>query len=242
MKKTIADTITDKIEKGEIKMKSPFSVWAKKIGINSSIVAIIGLLTFTIGLILYWTNSNSDLLFGGYGNPGLFSFVQSFPYVFMAIFAILFVFLALIFRTFDFSYKKPFFSILLFVAIGILVIGWISIKQQVGQQIYQQEGRFFRMGMMNNKNTVSGIVTKVNANAITIQDEEDNNAIVNLNSNTHFPYGQPKIGDSVRAVGTRVGSTFNALGVRVFDETNPSTLGPGMMRGRGQGSGMMRNR
>jgi len=242
MKKTIADKIRDKIKKGEIKMKSPFSVWAKKLGINSSIVVIVGLLTFTIGLILYWINSNNDLLFGGYGKPGLSSFVQSFPYIFMAIFAILFVFLALIFRTFDFSYKKPFFIILLLVAGGILILGWISIKQPLGQKLYKQEGKMFRMEMMNNSNAITGTVVEINQSKISIQNEDNKIVIINTNSRTHYSFGQPKMGDQIRSVGTWNGDIFTAIGVRVFDETNPSTLGPGILRERGQGRRMMQNK
>jgi len=242
MKKTIADSISDKIKRGEITMKSQFSVWAEKLGLNGSLILIFGLLFTITGFVLYWTNSNSDLLIGGYGTYGLSSFVQSFPYIFVLAFIFLFVFLIIIFRRFDFSYKKPFFTILFFVLAGTIILGWISIKQPIGQQLYQQEGRFFRMGMMNNGNAVSGIVTEVNTNTITIQDEKNKNTVISLTSNTHFPYGQPNIGDSVRIVGTWSGSIFSAFGVRVFDNTNPSTLGPNMKQGRGQGRGTMWNR
>jgi len=242
MKKTIADIVTNKIKKGEITMKSQLSVWTEKLGLNGGLIVIFGLLFAITGFVLYWTNSNSDLLLGGYVHIRLSSFIQSFPYIFVLPFLFLFIFLIIIFRRFDFSYKKPFFTILLFILAGILISGWLSIKQPIGQQLYQQEGQFFRMGMMNNSNAISGIVIEVSKNTITIQDEKNTKTIINLSANTHFPFGQPKIGDSIRAVGTWNGVIFNTLGVRVFDNTNPSTLGPGMMHGRGQGRGMMWNR
>jgi len=242
MKKTIADSVSEKIQKGEVTMRSKLSIAAEKFGLNMGMVMILMLLTLISGFVFYWINSNNDLLFGEYGQYGLSSFFQSFPYIFVIGFITLFIFLILVFRLFDFSYKKPFFIILLFVVAGILAIGWISIKQPISQRVYQQEGRFLRMGMMNNSNAVSGVVTEVRGTSLTIQDKNDNKSIVNLNSNTHFPFGQPKIGDSVRVVGTWNGSEFNTLGVRIFDESNPATLGPGMMRGRGQGQGMMWNR
>ena len=243
MKKTIADSVADKIKRGELTMRSQLSVWAEKLGVNGSIAVLSVFLILIAGFVFYWINSNNDLLFGGYGTPGLSSFVQSFPYFFIAIFIILFIILIFIFRTFDFSYKKPFFIILLFVVIGILITGWISIKQPMSQQIYQQGGRNLRMGMMNNSNAVSGIVVEINTSTITIQNEKGTDTTVDFTSNTHFPFGLPKIGDSVRAVGAWEESIFKAFGIRIFDENNPSTLGPGFRdgRGQGQGRGMMRN-
>lgn len=242
MKKTIADSISDKIKKGEISMRSQLSVWAEKMGINGSMAVLSVFLILISGFIFYWINSNNDLLFGGYGKYGLSSFFQSFPYIFVFGFIILFILLTFFFRNFDFSYKKPFSIILIIVAVGILLIGWISIKQPMSQQIYKQGGRNLRMGMMNNSNAVSGIVVEVDVNAIVIQNEKGTNTIVNFTSDTHFPFGQPKIGDSVRAVGVWEESVFKAFGIRIFDENNPSTLGPGMRDGRGQGRGKMLNR
>jgi len=244
MKKTIAETITNKIEKGEIKMKSRFSIWAEKLGINSSMFIVFGFLIFTLGFILYWINSNSDLLFGGYGEAGLSSFFQSFPYIFVAVFIVLLILLTFLFRTFDFSYKRPLIFILLFVVAGIALLGWFSIKQPAGQRLYQQEGRMLQMGMMNNSNVVTGTVSEIDKGKILVENEENKGVVIETNSATHFPFGPVKVGDQIRAVGTWEGDVFTALGVRVFDETNPSTLGPGMMRGQnqGQGRGMMRNR
>ena len=244
MKKTIADSISDKIKRGEVTMRSKASIWAEKLKLNGSMIVLLVLLTAIAGFVFYWINSNNDLLFGGYGRYGLASFVQSFPYIFVIGFIALFIFLILIFRKFDFSYKKPFQFILLLVAIGIFVMGWISIKQPMSQQIYQQEGRFFRMGIMNNGNAITGTVIEIKQNRISIQNENNETITINTDSDTHYPFGQPKVGDQIRAVGIWDGAIFTVIGVRVFDETNPSTLGPGMMQGRGQGQGrgMMWNR
>jgi hypothetical protein len=234
MKKTIADSVSEKIKKGEIMMRSRFSIWTEKLKLDGSIVLLLTLLTFIAGFVFYWINSNNDLLFGGYGQYGLSSFFQSFPYIFLIGFIALFIFLIFIFRKFDFSYKKPFFFILLFIIIGILALGWISIKQPMSQQIYHQEGRFFRMGMMNNSNAVTGTVVEINKNKISIQNVDNNIIIINTDTTTHFPFGQPKVGDQIRSVGSWNSDIFTAIGVRIFDETNPSTLGPGIMRGQGR--------
>ena len=242
MKKTIADLVSKKINNGEVSMKSQLSMLIEKIKIDGGIAILFAILTLIAGFIFYWINSNNDLLFGGYGKYGISSFLQSFPYVFVIGFILLFILLIFIFRTFDFSYKKPFLLILLFVTIGTLVIGLISIKQPVSQQIYQRGGRFLRMGMMNNSNAITGNVVAITSKRISIQNSDNNVIIINTNTTTHFPFGNPKVGDQIRAVGLWNDTIFTAIGVRVFDETNPSTLRPGMMRGQGQGRGMMLNR
>ena len=244
MKKSVADAVSEKIKKGEVTMRSQISIWAEKLRLNGSMVVLVALLIVVTGFVLYWINTNNDLLFGGYGRPGLFSFVQSFPYIFVVIFILLFLLLTHIFRAFDFSYKKPFFLILVLVMAGVLILGWISIKQPMGQRLYQQEGRIFRMGMMNNSNAITGIVVKINENGVLVGNEDDESVDISINSDTHFPFGHPKVGDQIRSVGTWKGNVFTALGIRVFDETNPSILGPGMMQGQGQGQGrgMMWNR
>jgi len=238
MKKTITDTLTKKIKTGEVVMRSQLSIWTEKIGLNGSVIVLLVLLITIIGFVIYWINSNNDLLFGGYGKYGLASFFQSFPYIFVVVFILFFLFLIGIFRKFDFSYKRPFFVILFLILSGIMILGWISIKQPIGQRFYKQEGRMLRMGTMNNRNAVSGIVKDTNKNKIIIEDENKKQIIINLNKETHFPLGQPKIGDQIRSVGFWDGDIFTAIGVRLFDDNNPSTLGPGVRQGRGQGRGI----
>lgn len=242
MKKTVADSIADKIKKGEVTMKSQLSIWIEKLSLNGGVIGLFILLVSVAGIVLYWINSNNDLILGSYGLYGLSSFIQSFPYIFVVIFIILFALLIIIFRKFDFSYKKPFFVFTLIILSGVLLIGWMTMRHPFGQRLYQQEGRVFRMGMMNNNNAVSGIVVEVGKNTITVQDENNKNTVLNLNSDTHFPFGTPKIGNSIRSIGIWDGASFNAVGVRVFDNTNPSTLGPGIMRRQGNGCGMMWNK
>lgn len=239
MKKTIADSISDKIKKGEIKMRSQFSVWAEKLGLNSSMIILLVSLMFVAGLVFYWTNSNNDLLLGRYGKYGFLSFFQSFPYFLLILFGILSILFTSIFRKFDISYKRPIVLVLSLFLGFVLIFGWFSAQHSIGQRLYQQEGRILRMGMMNNNNAVSGTVVDINKNTVTIQNEDGKEILLLIDLNTHFPYSQPKIGNAVRSIGIWDGNVFKSFGIRVFDETNPATLGPGMMGGRGQRREMM---
>jgi len=235
MKKTVADKIKQKINRGEIKMRSRLSVWFEKIGIDSGVTLILISLVFIAGLISYWTNNNNDLLFAGYGRYGLLSFAQSFPYLLLILFIFLFILLTMLFRKFDASYKKPFVVILSLILSLVLLFGWFSSKQNFGKKLYQREERMFGMGMTNNQNSVSGTVIRLQKNLIIIKSDTKQIRII-VDSNTHFPFGQPKIGDLIRSTGSWNNDNFKAIGIRIFRDDDSS-----MIRGRGQGRGVINN-
>lgn len=237
MKKTVAEIINNKIDTGEIQMKSPFTIWMEKLTLNGGITLLLSLLVLVAGLLAYWTNNNHDLLFSGYGRYGLYSFFRSFPYILTGIFIFFFILTGLLFRKFDFSYKKPFFPILLFILMGILVLGWILMRQPAGQRFYQEEGRRLRMETLSDDIMVFGVVARINGEEIVVYDEDKQPITIKTSPNTHFPFGRPTENDTIRAVGEWQGKMFNAVGVRVFSETNSPIR---RMDGSGQGQGNRR--
>lgn len=220
-------------------MKTSLSIWMERLGLNGGITVLLGFLILIAGLLAYWTNNNHDLLFGGYGRYGLFSFLRSFPYILTGVFILIFILTGTLFRKFDFSYKKPFLLILLSILIGIITLGWTLMRQPAGQRFYQQEGRRFRMGNFSNETMIFGVVTQINGNVISVYEEDGKNVMIATSSDTHFPFGRPIKNDTIRAVGEWEGKAFNAAGVRVFSETN---LPVRKMDGSGQGKGNRRMR
>jgi hypothetical protein len=236
MKKTVANKIKQKINNGEIKMRSRLSIWFEKIGIDGSITLILVSLIIIAGLISYWANNNNDLLFAGYGRYGLLSFIKSFPYPLLVTFIFLFALLTFLFRKFDASYKKPFAIIISLILSLILLFGWFSSKQNFGKKLYQSQGRMFGIGMANNQNSVSGTVIELQKNLIILKTNDSKKILIVIDSNTHFPFGQPKIGDQIRSVGNWENNIFKAIGVRVFENNNSNSI-----RARGQGRGVTKN-
>lgn len=225
MKKTVADAIKNKIKKGEITMRSRLSVWLEKLGIDSGIIAVIVLLIIASGFIFYWSNNNNDLLFGGYGRYGILSFIQSFPYLLLFIFIALFASLAFLFRKFDLSYKKPFIAILSVIFLSVLLFGWFSTRQNFGKRLYQQNSRMFGAGMKNNQNSVFGKAILIEENSITIETSDTIKIKIIINNDTHFPFGFPKVGDTIRSTGNWENNNFEAVGIRVFLDSESSRGG-----------------
>lgn len=237
MKKTVAEIINNKIKTGEIRMKSPLVIVMEKLSLKGGIVVLLGALVLMAGLLAYWTSTNNDLLFGGYGRYGISSFMSSFPYMGAAIFLVLFLLIGFLFRTFDFSYKKPFVPLLIMVFIGIVTLGWIFMRQPVGQRLYQREGRRFQMGGVQNGTMIFGTVVYSDKNEIGVRDEQGSIIAIIVSENTHYPFGQPKVNDSIRAVGEWEGTMFKAVGIRVFTESNSPIR---RMDGSGKGQGNRR--
>lgn len=236
MKKTVADTIQNKIKKGELKMRSPFSVWIEKLSLDSSVIMIIISLIFVSGLAFYWTNNNNDLLFSGYGKYGALSFIQSFPYFLLILFVLLFVFLTFLFRKFDISYKKPFIAIFSIIFSFILLFGWISTQYPLGQRLYRNNEKRLHLGMNNSKNAILGTVIQIQKNLLMIKTADSKQIKIIIDANTHFSYGTPKIGSYIRSVGNWENDSFKAIGIRVFAD-----IDQGYTPGQGQRKRMIRN-
>jgi hypothetical protein len=239
MKKTIKNNILNKIQKGEVKMRSGLSVFAGKLGMESSIFILFLGLIFLSGLLSLWIKTNSDLVFGEYGRYGLRSFFQSFPYLFVLIFIVFFMLLRFLLKKFDISYKKP-FIIILSVILGLAILfGIYSINTSYGKRLYQSSGRYFRIGqMMRGSNFFFGKVVKLENNRMIVLSEDNKEITVTISKDTHFPFGKPVIGDEVRCVGEWDGNNFKADGIRVFDSDDYSEFGRrngigGMRDGKG---------
>jgi len=224
MKKTVADTIKNKIKKGEITMRSKLSIWLENLGIDSGIISIMILLIISAGFLFYWNNNNNDLLFGGYGRYGFLSYIQLFPYLLLFIFISLFMLLVFLFRKFDLSYKKPFLVILTALFLFVMFFGWFSARQNFGKRLYQQNGRMFGAGMKNNQNSVFGKVILVEKNFITIETNDTLKIKIITNKDTHFPFGFPEVGDTIRSTGNWKNGNFEAVGIRVFLEWGTDTI------------------
>jgi len=231
----------NKIQKGEVKMRSKLSVFTERLGIESSMILLFLGLIFFSGLVSLWFKTNSDLIFGEYGKYGLRSFIEAFPYLFVMIFIVFFILLSILLKKFDISYKKP-FIIILSVILGLaMLFGLYSVNTPYGKRFYQGSGKYFRMGqMMKGNNFFFGKVVGQENNRMIILSEDNKEIAVTINNDTHFPYGKPSLGDEVRCVGEWDGDNFNAYGIRVFNSDDYGGYGGGNgMGGMKDGKGPM---
>ena len=83
--------------------------------------------------------------------------------------------------------------------------------------------------MTNSKNAILGTVIQMQKDLILIETTDSKQIKIIIDSNTHFSFGKPEIGNFIRSVGNWENENFKAIGVRVFGS---SLFGPGMMRNR----------
>lgn len=233
MKNTLADAIVGKIRNDDIRMRSRLSVWAEKAGLKSLFVGLLFFLTLIAGLIVLWISLNSDLLISGYGAYGILSFIESFPYIPIIVFTGVFVVMVRILRRYDFSYKKPLLITLSVLMIIVVLSAYLLNKTPQSRSILYGGGQRLRMIGGSGTNFVTGHVKSIDGQIISLETVDNITVPVILSDTTHIPVGSPSAGDLIRSVGVWEGESFQAAGVRVFqDGQNP---GPGPGNGPRQG-------
>lgn len=137
----------EKIVKGEIKMTPEYVFKAKKITLKSALWIMLVVLIATINLSLYTFSQNFRIM----GIPKANLLLQSFPYAYVFISLITLIFINIIWKTFDISYKekyKYFMPILIGIAI---VVGFFIWKIEVNEKIQKRFPRHKMMMQMYNK-------------------------------------------------------------------------------------------
>jgi hypothetical protein len=231
MKKSPANAVTKKISEGTLSMRSPASVLIEKIGLSGIIFGIVSGVCILLGFILVWLRMNGDLI-SSYGSYGRMSYVESFPYMPFVIIAIGLISLLFVLRRFDLSYKRPLGVILFLTLITALGLAWYGSTLPIGNQFFRGGGMMMRMYGSSGANFVYGTVESISKETIVVVDADGKSYTLRITDQTHFPFGEPTVGDTVRSVGTWDGSIFVATGVRVFDQSQGGMMGRGMGQGR----------
>lgn len=239
MAKSRVDAVMNTIESGRVGIRSGFSLWVPKIARGGLLWIMMGILVGLYIVLSVWIATNSDLL-SSYGQTGLWSFLQAFPYIpLLLTIPVVGAFLLAI-RAYDISYKKPLLGIVLAgIAVSVVAAGLLSANKDVAQ-VVSQNSRMFGMGQMAGKNFLIGTVQAYGDNTLTVKQNDGSVASVRLTDQTHYPFGTPSVGDTVRVVGdTNSNGIFEAVGVRVFGEDSLYGTGQGERRmdGTGQGKG-----
>lgn len=239
MAKSRADAVMSTIESGHVGIRSGFSLLVPKIVRGGFLWIMLAILVGLYIVLSVWIATNSDLL-SSYGQMGFWSFLQAFPYIpLLLTIPVLGAFLLAI-RAYDISYKKPLLGIVLGgIAVSVVAAGLLGANKDVAQ-VVSQNSRMFGMGQMAGKNFLIGTVQAYKDNELVVQQDDGSMVSIRLLDDTHYPFGTPSVGDTVRVVGdTSSNGIFEAVGVRVFGDDSFYGAGQGERRmdGSGQGKG-----
>jgi hypothetical protein len=133
----IKSRVMGRINKEEIRIKSPWLLLAQKVGLRSVLVLSIFGGALLIDIIFYLLQKMGSLEFLSLGIPGLQIFLQSFPYDYLALFALAMLIGNFLLKKLDMSRGWSFFAnapLLFFFALAILV-GLFFGKMGIGEII-----------------------------------------------------------------------------------------------------------
>ena len=101
----LEQTIMSEITSGQLTMRSRFVILAQKFGMGSAVIltVLVAALVFTV--ILFYLVSADSLTYLEFGNPGIWAFLESFP------FPLVITLILLIFLYFGLLYFYIFFFI-----------------------------------------------------------------------------------------------------------------------------------
>jgi hypothetical protein len=203
MTKQNKEQVMLKINKGQVKMRSYLSVWAEKLGIGSTALLVTLMLAFLTGGIFYWVKINQDIFTVNYGPYGWRMFVESFPYLLVMGFVLLFVALSWLLKRYDFSYKRPLIAVFAVLLAILALLGYMMVNES-NVNAYYKKGIPFgqgRGGVMRGQSFVVGEVVETKAGDIHVETVDGKNYEVKTDKSTKFPRGMVNEGDMVRVVG-----------------------------------------
>lgn len=211
-KASVTQTILEKIQRGEIKMRPRSEILAHMVGWVALLVGAIGLVMVAGYTLVAWFRISEAPRFLAHGSLGLAAFFDEFPYLWLLIGIVGLVTSFVYLKHFDFSYKLSHPFLMLGVALIGLVIGASLVAPPHRHRPAVE--RFIEYGapgglmnpakrMLMQHHGVIGFITDQNGNQYRVQAIDDRLVTVETSDKTKFipPDYQPKVGDEIEAVG-----------------------------------------
>lgn len=220
---TLKDTILEKIESDQVKMR-PKLFYVLKVGLVAAVgVAILVVVSLLTSFILFsiWVSDRAFLL--GFGARGINTFLMLFPWrLFILAFVLVVIFTVLI-RSFRFGYRSPilYFSI---IALGLSIGSGFLIARTPLHQGLSERDRVHHLPVLHgiyhhvsrpapSNDVFRGFVRTIMEQSIRVEDEEQRIVTVVLPANWSNRI-VIKVGDQLFIAGDWHGATFRAYGLK----------------------------
>jgi len=193
--------IMAKVKSGQVKMKSRLNILAQKLGLGSGVLLLGLVLILILAGLAYWLRANSDLYYLAGPFRGRQIFWQTFPYLWLAGFIGLFIFLSWLLKKYDFSYKKPLLAILALILALFLTSGYLLQSHPTLANYLRKHLPLIYAPKTNDFGFVIGEVLEKNNRQLILNTQGNQEYTVTYNQQTRFPKGTIEVGDTVRAMG-----------------------------------------
>ena len=236
---TIEEKVMKEIKKGSVKLRSRYLFLVEKCGMGSALTLSVLLAILVCSLVLLYLTSSDNLGYLTFGNSGVSAFLESFPFLLMAMLVLLMFIAGILIKKSDISYKRPFGYYALGL-VGIVVVAGVlvsatSIDERIEDEAYGTHvpGILFRpflmQGVDDRQRGVVGRVIEVGDGYIRIQTPQTVKEVDVRTLQTRM--SEPLIeGLFVMAIGEGNADAFTAKDIRTIGSMDMPMIRRGVHR------------
>lgn len=212
----LENKIMSEITSGKVKIRSRFVVLTEKFGLGSAVILTLLLAALTFTVILFYLVSADSLAYLEFGNPGVWAFLESFPFP-LVITMILLIFLAgrllvMTGRVYKYSYGVVAVALLLVIFVTGLGLAATNVAEKISDR--QMLAPFMHPRLGEHGRGVAGKVIMIGENIIVIRTPRSS-VPVNTEELHWRTEDQPQLGVFILAVGKWQGPEFVATQIKM---------------------------
>lgn len=231
--KDLEKNIMEKIETGQVKLRSKYVFLAEKLGLGTAFALTVVLSTLLFNLILFYMKETDNLQYLSFGKRGILAFLESFPYMLVISFIILILLAGYLISRSEIGYKKPFgyFAVTL-IALAIF-FGGILTYTNLAQRIEAANhpfNTFLMKGSLDiREKGIAGIVFESGEDYLVIETPQGLRSI-SLTEINENKMSEIEKGSMVLAIGENEDYDFIAEDIRALKEEKMKIINSGIDR------------
>jgi len=222
--KQFHEKLLDKIQGGEIKMKSKSYFALRNIAYVISLAVVFGMVFYLTSLIHFVMQSKGLLMLSAFGFRGLGLMFISLPWILVILIVILITLIEVISKHFKFVYRKPLVYSIVLVAVVVLLGSMIvartrlhySLSDFVQQKNIPLAGPLYKhYGQMRFKHANFCTAVEINEDNLVVELADGNQVTVSITPRTRIWTDQEiAIGDYLMVAGDIDDGMITAFGIK----------------------------
>ena len=236
MSENLENKIMSQIKSGKLKLHSRYIFLAEKLGLSSALVLSALLAVLFCSLLLFYLKEKDNLVYLSLGRLGILAFLDSFPYLLVAVFVVLLFAAGYLISQSDWSYKKPFkyvaFGLLAFVLLIGSTLALTGVVRKMEEQAFRGSGPgmffrpFFEQGIEMRGRGIVGRIFEIDGDYLIVETPHglQNVSLKNLRCE------QFKKDDFIIAIGQRKKDVFMAEKIQKIEPGRMPMIHRGIRR------------
>lgn len=241
-KKSIKNSVLEKIKSGQAAMKPKWHFVLKAILIGIGLVICILLTLLVISLIIFILHDNGAWFIPAFGMRGVGRFIISLPWLLVLACIAFIIVLEILVRKYSFAYRKPFLysiiGIIIFVIVGGIGISATRIHDNFSRLAMEKRlpfaGPIYRgFRAQRPADVYPGTVREITGDGFLIENRSHETFRIVVTHATRFPFGSEiVVGNEIVVMGDLKDGVVHAFGIRKIGDELPFPPGPGQIEMR----------